>query len=1117
MPSTVETFRDAALAAGLFSPSDWEQARPFSTDVAEAVERLVDLGLVTRFQAEKVAAGYVERLVLGDYLLLEPLGAGGMGQVFRARHRRMDRIVALKVITSGAVRDPSAVARFEREVRAAAALVHPHIVTAYDAGEHRGTHYLVMEYVDGRNLADIVRDDGPPAVATAVKYIVQVARGLDYAHARGIVHRDIKPANLLVDRSGTVRILDMGLARFAEAASDDSLTGSGQLMGTLDFIAPEQAADTREADARSDIYSLGCTLYRLLTGANVYDGPTPVKKILAHVSAPIPSLLSRRADVPAALDAVFRKMAAKRPEDRYASMDAVIAALEGVLASPVAPAAEAAAAAATASPDADDWPGFLQTIRSPSVRSPIPSDPSARMDAAAGDPARPPVAEPATIVERAGDIDTDPQSRNVGASRADVDGAGAASSRQTFSGKEAGRPSVAPRAAFAGGIAMAIAVTIWFAAMERLPIAGDLPDSAGQAGASTGSKNDDHSRLLGEASPTVSAPAAQASTAPAPGKRNPASPAPAASGQLAVNLTLDMSSSAAGVPVGGVPVSDLTVGSRGPNRALAFQGAQTYAVIEDWNYESGRALTWEIWAYISTPQNINRNEFLMGDSETGFGLGRHAGRNWEFQAGTQDALGGFHLRSAMADVPIPVHQGVHFAGVYDGTEIRLYIDGKLRDRKPMPHPTLTFTRRLIIGAVPQTAETRRDYFSGNLDEVRISTVARYDDEFEPPRRHEPDDKTWGLYHFDEAEGDRLEDASGHGRHGRIVGARRVLAVSLEPNAPKPVTIVNGVNVTPPGTKLHPAILNPAGMHIPRPPKPAVPPFNHAEARMFQGLWANFFGTRLEIEGAEKTKLIVIPSGEAALPMPAAVPVNVAPQGLSQAQVGRVERPFWLATTEVTQRQFRAFAEATGYVSDKERALTRDDDQRDRGSWRDPTDGEVADAPVTYVTWNDAAAYCNWLSGLDKLTPAYGKTADGGWELVATASGYRLPTRAEWNLACRAGTITRFYFGDDAQSADAYAWCERNAFGRPRPAATLQPNAFGLFDMLGNVAELTEGTASNNGESTGGKRVFHAEGGSWQSLEPGRGDRFSDPVKAARNHVGFRVARAAAGFGFPKAP
>ena len=279
--------------------------------------------------------GKIRDLVIGNYAVLDRLGNGGMGHVYKARHLRMDRVVSLKILPRNATKSPWAVKCFQREARAAAKLAHPNIVMAHDADEANGMHFLVMEYIDGQDLWSAIKKNGPLTVADAVNYLTQAAHGLEYAHGKGIIHRDIKPSNLLLDNHGNIKILDMGLAHInegmasSESETDESSDNNGHIMGTLEYMSPEQALDPNLASARSDIYCLGCTLYFLLLGRPPFGGDTMAKKILAHRDQPIPSLKAMRSDVPEALDVIFRRMMAKNPLDRQQSMAELIDELRG--------------------------------------------------------------------------------------------------------------------------------------------------------------------------------------------------------------------------------------------------------------------------------------------------------------------------------------------------------------------------------------------------------------------------------------------------------------------------------------------------------------------------------------------------------------------------------------------------------------------------------------------------------------------------------------------------------------------------------------------------------------------------------------------------------------------
>jgi WD40 repeat protein len=291
---------------------------------------LVRRDLLTPFQVNQLFQGKGATLRLGSYVLLEKLGEGGMGTVFKARDTRLGRIVALKVIRRDRVGGAQAIERFRREIRAVAQLDHPHIVHAYDADEVAGTLLLAMEFVDGTDLARLVQERGPLPPELAREYVRQAALGLEHAHQRGIVHRDVKPNNLLLSPQGMVKLLDLGLARLVEPAGEMSspLTGSGMVMGTPDYIAPEQARDAHHVDARADLYSLGCTLYFLLSGRVPFPDGTPTEKILWHMSAQPEPLEKHCPEVPPGVAAVVKRLMVRDPAQRFQSAAELVTALE---------------------------------------------------------------------------------------------------------------------------------------------------------------------------------------------------------------------------------------------------------------------------------------------------------------------------------------------------------------------------------------------------------------------------------------------------------------------------------------------------------------------------------------------------------------------------------------------------------------------------------------------------------------------------------------------------------------------------------------------------------------------------------------------------------------------
>ncbi|HJZ89493.1 MAG TPA: protein kinase [Gemmataceae bacterium] len=366
------------------SPSQAESLGQDRHRYLSAVQLCTDLvqrGWLTAYQQAQLLSGHGEKLIIGSYRVQLPLGEGGMGMVFKAIQPKLDRVVALKVIRPQVLAArPEILSRFNREAKAIAQLNHPNVVILFDADEHNGTHFIAMEYVEGMTLEKMVRSQGPLSIRQACEYMRQSAQGLHHAYEVGLVHRDIKPSNILVaqkdkasasgapakssmrltrpalvtvrDRGsqqgtasvkvptnwGQVKILDMGLARLTDGPDDDRpqpeytpLTRAGALLGTPDFIAPEQARDARQVDIRADIYSLGCTFYYVLTGKPPFPGGTDVQKLIRHqTEKPFP-IGELRPGVPLEVTQILGRMLEKRPEDRYPTPRHLADALEAFL------------------------------------------------------------------------------------------------------------------------------------------------------------------------------------------------------------------------------------------------------------------------------------------------------------------------------------------------------------------------------------------------------------------------------------------------------------------------------------------------------------------------------------------------------------------------------------------------------------------------------------------------------------------------------------------------------------------------------------------------------------------------------------------------------------------
>jgi tRNA A-37 threonylcarbamoyl transferase component Bud32 len=403
---SLDSFVRTTRKSGLIDPDRLQKLldelpAEITGDAEKIAKQFVEQNLITDWQATKLLRGKHKGFSLGKYRLLRLLGKGGMSSVYLAEHTLMRRRCAIKVLPIGRVDDSSWLARFHREAQAIAALDHPNIVRAYDVDHERDgdrdIHFLVMEFVDGRSIQEIVTEDGPLAFDRAADFFRQAALGLEHAHRAGLIHRDVKPGNLLVDQQGVVKVLDLGLARFAEVAEEQPLTVTHdeRVLGTADYLSPEQAIDSHAVDSRADIYSLGCSIYFALTGRPPFKDGSLAQRLMAHQMKDAPPISESRPEIEEteqgrALTAIIRRMMAREPDQRFQTMTEVGQALEDWL--PSSSQSPPLAAPVVAPPVAVP---VAQPVTAPPVAQPVAQPPVAQpVSSADNPPAAVPVAAP---------------------------------------------------------------------------------------------------------------------------------------------------------------------------------------------------------------------------------------------------------------------------------------------------------------------------------------------------------------------------------------------------------------------------------------------------------------------------------------------------------------------------------------------------------------------------------------------------------------------------------------------------------------------------------------------------------------------------------------------------
>jgi serine/threonine-protein kinase len=1059
MAITVQQFIERLTQSGLMSAAElaaFHDSLPPAErprDVKALVAALYRAGKLTKYQAQAVYDGKTKGLVFGEYVVLDKLGEGGMGVVLKAQHRRMKRTVAVKMIAEKSLGSPDAVRRFYREVEAAAKLMHPNIVAAHDASEHNGVHYLVMEYVEGKDLAAIVKDRGPMAVHAAVECTLQAARGLQYAHDKGIVHRDIKPSNLLMDKDGTVKILDMGLARIAGLADDsgqDRLTGSGQVMGTCDYMSPEQALDSHAADHRTDIYALGCTLHRLLTGHPPYRGETLMQILLAHQQAPIPSLSAARPDVPAELDELFQRMVAKQPEDRYQSMTEVVAELEAVLAAlsgqPVAQPSEGPSSAALAQSLA-----FLQEDRNVSGTLRVPLAPPTRQKKPAPGDRTPP-----HVVIPTGD--------GPGPSRPSPVVRRRSSMALQWLAPVVRRPSSVAFAA--GGLVVLLGIVLAITLRNRTPATADLKSQIGD--------------LKSEIPPLAVAPfdAEQARKHQEAWARYLGVP---------VEITNSI-----GMKLLLIPPGEFMMGEGGDAHKVRitkpFYLGKHEVTQEEWEAVMGlgnnpsqfkrpknpvEMVTWEdcqvffrkLMEREKETRTVARSEYRL-PTEAQWEYACRAGSTGSFCFGDSelglDDYGWYEKNSEKKTHPVG-QKKPNAWGLYDihGNVWEWCADWYDKDYYKVSPPS---------DPVGSSSGPGRVYRGGCWDYDAGGCRSAYRSDFGP------------------------------GSRCAYLGLRVSLVLAD--------TAVERAKLSPTTDAAQPS-----GVSTASKPSPAVAPFDTQKAKEHQAAWAKHLGLPLEITNSIGMKLVLIPPGEFTMGSPKelieeelkthagdAWYTDHLPGEGPQHRV-RITRPFYLGTYLVTQGEY----ERVMASNPSEFSAT--------GKGKDKVAGqETKRFPVEMVSWDEAVEFCRKLSDLP-AEKAAGRTyllpSEAQWEYACRAG-----STGRYGFSTLRNMIPGEH---EEKALLDYGWFADNAGGMPHAVGLKRASAWGLYDMYGNVWEWCQDwydkgyyasspTDDPTGPPGGPNRV--SRGGCWADgagycrsadrARSGPGDRYS--------YLGLRVSR-----------
>jgi formylglycine-generating enzyme required for sulfatase activity/serine/threonine protein kinase len=892
---------------------------------------------------------------LGEYELFQKLGQGGMGTVYKARHTRLDKLVAVKVLPAGAMRDPASVARFEREMRAVGRLEHPHIVRAMDAGQVGGRHYLVMEYVDGLDLSEVVQRCGPLRIADACEVVRQAALGLRYADEHAMVHRDIKPSNLVLNSESQVKILDLGLALIladrppkTELTRNDlasppvgvlagaEISSPSRIVGTLDYIAPEQCWDSHDVDIRADIYGLGCTFYKLLSGQAPfvdaqYKGA--VDKMMAHVQVPPPPLGSLRREIPEKLAAVVDRMMAKKRDDRYALPGQVVEALQ-----PYCPGCDLAGLLARAGRSVPTQPKAV-------------ASPAAPVTACTGS------AEAGTLPPIRTGQPPSPPAPVAGA----VTGIAVTGIEESFDAyyKWLGiPPDEQPPNHY-----RLLGIRIFEEDRDVIQIAAE--------GRSTHLKT----RVLGKHSGLSQKLLNEVQQA----KLCLLTPDERAAYDASLRCHLEAEAAAkskskgASLPAVPPPAATATRRFAGRSKWPAFLA------------KAERALR-VVWSAVAFDRRtLLRLTLVLVTAAAAF------------------VCLGLVLYVTAGKGTVKIELGDPTA------KVEVKVDGNRIDIAGLKEPL-----SLSVG------EHELEVSSGEFKTVtRQFTIRRGEQEVVSvsllPKSNEGPDIPLPL---GEGQGDA-----------------------------KPVAGRSGTKGTPVPTASA--------------PPPAIAPFDAAQAQKHQETWAKHLRVPVETTNSIGMKLVLIPPGEfdmgatdeeVAWAIEQGKKGNAAQwyfdQAASEAPRHRVNisRPFYMGSYPVTQGEYQRvmdlnpsdFAGQPADVSQFDPPLSDQQKDEREANAKKVAGTDTSSHPVERVSWEDAAEFCRRLSALPAESSA-GRV-------------YSLPTEAQWEYACRGGSTSRWWWGDDESRVTDVAWLAWNSDGMTHPVGQKQRSAWGLDDMQGNVTQ-----------------------------------------------------------------